>query len=356
MPLPAGYDVSGFVAVACLACGGRCTARYKGLAYHLTCIPVETAAPVLRFLERLHDDFPPRRTVMGRLRRPLWQPPLPEITDRVRVSSWSWKRPHDGPLAVLDATAAYMTGASSVEVAHGALVHTPDAARYDYLPGFYKLVVHPWTEPGLPHPLGNVEVGDEIWFAHPRVQLVQRLADAGRYPDGTIVDAWTCGRDQAGKPNAVRLNKWTDYMKGVRADVIARYGYKTVDGTDVPQYKRVKDNFSQARALMTGRKTLGQGRSFDPTSRIHRPDWGFSIAEQSAANLWRAADDVLEVLARLGYPYLGPVSLRNVDELVVPQEAVPLIRKTPRSRGRGPLPIDQAGLALGTFKVKAIEQ
>ena len=50
-------------------------------------------------------------------------------------------------------------------------------------------------------------------------------------------------------------------------------------------------------------------------------------------------------------PELPPVALRNVDELVIPAEALPLVTRDDGGKVR-PLRIDQDGRQLGTFKVK----
>lgn len=64
--------------------------------------------------------------------------------------------------------------------------------------------------------------------------------------------------------------------------------------------------------------------------------------------LWRRADDC----RKLAPAYL-PVALRNTDELVIPAQALETVTTLPRPGGkRPPVLIDQAGIRLGTFKVK----
>lgn len=326
----------------CGGCQSPTVVRVDGEPYHHAHAPDKDTKPRLGFLEALHDECAPRMMAAGRRRRPWWQPTMPEITDRVVTSTWTWGRDNVGTLAVLDRTAAYLSAASSVDVAHGALVHRPDTTSYDN-PGFYKVQVHPWDDMFTPHPLGAAAAAfDEdgaVWVAHPRAQLLQRLADAGRYPDGFIVDAYTAP--------GVRLRAWTRYVQGIRADVISQHGRGE-------QYTKVKTAFSQAVAMMTGTWRPGQGRTYHETSRVHRPDWGMAIAEQSAVTLWSWCDDLAALACVLNQPELAPVAMRNVDEILVPLDAVPLYKKTPRTGGRSALPIDPDGIRLGTFKVKAV--
>ena len=373
-PITAGDRVTiATAARPCLGCGEPTKVRVDGLPYTWSCFLTKNPQPAagarapkmsLRFLEDLHDTYAPKKRIEGRMRAPWWQPPAPEITDRVQTAGWSWRLPPvpgAGVLAVLDRTAAYLSAAASIDVTHGCLVHTPEETTYQGLPGFYKVLWHPWTETGIEHPLGGWSWQDtdvhEMWVCHPRAQLLQRLADQGRYPDGFILDSYTCGRDDAGKARSVRLDKWAGHVQTTRKMIIEKYGrYDTSqsDGQTI-EYKAVKTNFSQAIALMTGRWEPGKGRTFNPTVRVRRPDWGMSIGELSATTLWGWCDDIRQVVEDAGRPELAPVGMRNVDELLVPYEALELITTTPRSGGRKPLRIDPEGIELGTFKVKVMQ-
>lgn len=359
--------------LACLGCKIPTKVRHFGKPYHFGCLPPDRAkrmdfqepqAPALklRFLEDLHDTWAPKKKTAGRLRSPYWMAPAPPITESVETPGWSWKRPGDylGPRAVLDRTASFLSAASSVEVAHGALVPNPGCGLYDGLPGFYKVMWHPWEEEGIEHPLGGWDWRTtrehERWVPHTRAALLQELARAGRYPDGFITDAYTCAADDAGKPDRTDLKKWARHVQGTRKAVIDRYGRYDESQPDgqTREYKAVKTNFSQAVTMMTGASSAGQGRSFKPSCRVRRPDWGMAISDLSAVMLWRRADQARQIAKDLGRPDLGPVEMRNVDELVVPVEVLPYLREHIRPGGRDL--IDQAGIELGTFKVKFMEE
>ncbi len=287
-----------------------------------------------RILAALEGEYAPLRR---RQREPYWWPPLPGMAFAADViTSWEWERPYSGEVAVLDRSGAFVAAASSVLVAHGQLEHTGPCEFHDR-PGYYLVQVHPWHESNsLPHPLG--EWGSrqaEVWIPAPAVALLRDLADAGRWPDVTVLDSYT--------GDGVRLSKWaTGFVNTLRAEAITEYG------RDSDQYAAVKTGFGQALALMLGRQGDEQRREWHCKAR--RPDWTHAIQAQSAATLWRWADDCLTVA-----PDLGPVALRNVDELVIPQAALEVVTTTKRSGGRAPLGIDPAGIKLGTFKVKAAE-
>lgn len=346
----------------CEVCTEPTIIRFNKKPGHFKCIGerelavANSTAPAPRvktaFLEVLHEQFGPKKKVQGKVRGPWWAPPMPQITDLVRTSGWAWSRPFDGEVAILDRNAAFLAGASSVDVAHGCLVHSPDERVFHGLPGFYKVVVQPWAERHIPHPLGaagRLELGSEVWVPHPRAQLLQRLADQGRYPEGSIIDAYTSGRDEEGRPRCVRLNKWAGYVNDVRADVLRRCGAES------EEYDRVKRSYGQAFELMCGKWEPGKGRSFNPSVKVRRPDWGMAAEDQTTVTLWNWADDCHQVMTDAGCPDLVPVGLRNVDELLVPAAAVDTLITVQRAGGRAPLRLDQEGVQLGTFKIKGFE-
>ncbi len=286
-----------------------------------------------RILAALEGEYAPLRR---RQREPYWRPPLPGMTFAADViTSWEWERPYSGEVAVLDRSGAYVAAASSVLVAHGKLEQT-GPCEFDNRPGYYRVQVHPWHEAdALPHPMG--EWGSkqpEVWVPAPAVALLRDLADAGRWPDVTVLDSYT--------GDGVRLSRWAGFVNTLRTEAIAEHG------RDSDQYAAVKTGFGMALSLMLGYQSDAMRREWK--CNVRRPDWAHSIYAQSAATLWRWADDCRTVA-----PGLGPVALRNVDELVIPQAALEVVTTTKRPGGRAPLGIDPAGIKLGTFKVKAAE-
>jgi len=302
----------------------------SSLAYARTAL-AEGRSP--RILAALEGEYAPLRR---RQREPYWRPPLPGMTFAADViTSWEWERPYSGEVAVLDRSGAYVAAASSVLVAHGKLEQT-GPCEFDNRPGYYRVQVHPWHEAdALPHPMG--EWGSkqpEVWVPAPAVALLRDLADAGRWPDVTVLDSYT--------GDGVRLSRWAGFVNTLRTEAIAEHG------RDSDQYAAVKTGFGMALSLMLGYQGDAMRREWK--CNVRRPDWAHSIYAQSAATLWRWADDCRTVA-----PGLGPVALRNVDELVIPQAALEIVTITKRSGGRAPLGIDPAGIKLGTFKVKGAE-
>lgn len=290
----------------------------------------------LRLLTALEDTFAPLRTGDdGRRSRPYWRPELPGMTYSAHVvTGYSWKRPYLGEVTVLDRSGAWVSAASSSVVAHGALSHT-GPCEFDGRPGYYLLTVYPWPESDvMPSPIGRVR-SETVWLPAPTVTLLRDLVAQGRWPDVAVLDSYT--------GDGVRVTEWTKHVNALRAHAINTYG------RDSDQYEDVKVAFGESMSLMIGQVTDGVRRTWK--SRAARPDWTHTFQSQASSTLWRWGDESRQVV-----PELAPVALRNVDELVVPREAVAVLTTTLRPGGRKPLKIDPSGIALGTFKVKGTEE
>jgi hypothetical protein len=303
----------------------------------------------LRFLSDLQGDCkPPRANYPGEdgkpeLRPVFWRPPVADITDLVRTSYWSWKRPYSGPAAVLDKTGAWIASTASVAVAHGALTPTGPCARY-IGPGYYKVAPFEWPHAWAPHPLGGAARppagADGIWVPAPRVQLLWQLARAKLIGEFAALDSWTC-------PQVARLDRWSDRVRDVRAAVIEQSGRGA-------EYDTVKDEFANCVTAMLGSRNAGQHNRVWKT-KVQRPDWYHAIEDLTACTLFRWCWDLHDVATDAGRPELAPVGMRHVDELLVPAEAVELFTTHKRRGGRDPLRLDPRGITLGTFKIKGQE-
>lgn len=291
----------------------------------------------LMFLSALEGAFEPRRRVDGRMTRPFWRPELPGVTYAVHaVEAWGWQRPHEGPAVVLDRSAAFLSAASSVLVAHGALDHTGPLDSFDdRRPGYYQVQVHPWYETAMPHPLLHTHKRDMAWVTAPTVALLRDLEREGRWPDATILDSYTA--------DGVRIDGWARFVNTIRAEAI------TVYGRDSEQYAEVKDRYSMAFQLMLGSADNGGRRRWKCGAQ--RPDWTQTVRAQAAANLYRWADACRKVA-----PDAPPIALRNTDELVIPSAALDVVTTAARPGGLPPLVIDPDGIKLGSFKVKHLDE
>lgn len=286
----------------------------------------------LRLLRALETTHTPMRKTDAGMRKPYMRPELPGITYAAHVvTGWAWSRKYDGETVCLDRSGAWVSAAASVEVAHGELEHTGEA-EFEGRPGYYQMIRHPWVETDMPDPLGGAR-GETVWVPAPTVALLRDLANEGRWADVTVLDSYTS--------DGVRIRKWTDYVNKLRAESITRYG------RDSDQYAEVKTNFGEAMSLMLGSYDDGGTRRVWKCG-LQRPDWTHTIQAQASATLWRWADKC----RKLG-PECAPVSLRLVDELVIPAAALETVTTTTAPGGRSPLVIDPQGIKLGTFKVKA---
>ncbi len=329
----------------CPGCGRPTAIWIDGIQGHYGCLLrkrliTETGAPIdvdgLRLLEDLHSKFKPPGA--------FWRPPAAPVTDLVNKSLWSWRRlTYCGPACVLDRNAAWVAGASSVEVARDRLEETGSTRLY-IGPGYYKVPVLPeWSHPFLPHPLGGATpaAGDDaVWVPHPRARLLWWLARRDLWPEFEVVNSWTC-------PTAVRLDKWAGHIRDTRTAVIDQFGY------DSEQYGTLKDEIGQSMTAMLGERNPGQGRTWK--TPVHRPDWYHAIESVTATTLYQWAVELHEVATDAGRPELSLVGMRAIDELIIPAEALDLFTTRKRRGNLRPLRIDQTGIALGTFKIKGEE-
>ncbi|MFG3072161.1 hypothetical protein [[Kitasatospora] papulosa] len=281
-----------------------------------------------------HGPFAPYRSRRG----PWWQPDMPGMIEAARVlNSWSWQREDfTGEAVSLDRNGAWPTAVSSVRVAHGALENTGpiEEVRGAPRPGYYKVTVYPWTEAGVPSPMGNEPVGSEAWITAPHMHLLVDLAEAGRWPDASALDSYT--------GEAVRLTDWAHLVGEVR-----RYALE-VHGRDSSAYEVAKESFGMAVNSMYG-SWHGEGavmrRKWICKSR--RVDWAHHIKDQAAVTIWRAADAVRQTVPA----DLAPLTIRSMDELVIPAAVLETVTTAPE--GERPLiRLDDLGTTFGTWKVK----
>jgi len=317
--------------------------RVEGQPYTYACavadglkpaIPGEPAKP-LRLLAELENACAPMFRYPGRgPRRPYWTAPMPGMLEQLVVPAFSWRREHTGPVSVLDRNAGFLSAASSVDVAHGELAQTGPCDSYPGRPGFYQVQWYPWADEFTPHPLGRDAHKGTLWVPAPRYALLGQLTEQGRWPDSTALDSYTGAE-------SVRLDKWAKHVSRLRAAAL------TDHGPDSEEYEAVKVAFSQAVQVMAGTWEPGHGRKFG--SVCQRADWTYSIQDLHHVTMWKWADRC----AQLGHPAVG---IRNIDELLVPVDALDVITTHKAQGAARPLELDPTGVRLGSFKLKGVEQ
>jgi hypothetical protein len=286
---------------------------------------------------KTHGPFAPYHDKRG----PWWQATLPPASNLVKITNWNWRRDgYDGPALVLDRSGAHPSAASSVTVAHGALTHTgpiPELPAGTLAPGYYQVEAQHWHETALPCPLPGIKPGTRVWVPGPRAQLLRDLTTAGRWADGGALDSHT------GQP--VRLTAWAGYIGDLR-----RYA-RAVHGRGNLPDEVVKIAFGQAMGLLNGSwiddPDDGAARRVWKC-KARRMDWKHAVEDQSAVTLWRVADECLTLA-----PGSGPLALRNMDELVIPAAALPIVTQV--RDGRAAVRIDESGIGFGTFKTKTTD-
>jgi hypothetical protein len=276
-------------------------------------------------------------------REPFWKPPqCPAAEAALPFTGWNFERDgYTGEAVVLDGNGAYVAATSSVVVAHGQLAHTGAVAELPasgLRPGYYLVTAYPWPEDGMPAPLGPAKPGAEVWVPAPVAGLLRDLAAEDRWPDSGALDSWT------GDP--CRLAEWAHLVRELRRYAVERYG------RDSDQYAAVKVAFGQARGLMQGSWADGEAAPRRAWKcKTQRPDWPQHIQAQSAATLWRRADQCRKAAG----PELAPLALRSVDELVLPAAALDVVTAATGRGARPPVRLDPDGIEFGTFKVKGTE-
>lgn len=286
-----------------------------------------------RALDMLIKQHPP--TVDGK--KPFWRPRPADCHREVREPSWRWSMavPDDvESLVVLDVNAAFLAAASSVEVAHGQLVHTGPTVFDRRRPGYWLIDLPAWNDPRIVHPLGH-GVRPTMWVTTPTMALLAQLQDHGLLELAEPLDSWTCD-------TRCRLRAWTDHVKTDRAttialgldrDATAERQLAATERLDV-----IKQGYSVAVTLM-GNET---------GSAIYRPDWAQHIRAQHAATMWRRMWGLVQA-------QMPVYASGTVDEIVIDHRDATACWKSGQTPGHHPpVKIDQHTRALGTVKVKDV--
>jgi hypothetical protein len=281
-----------------------------------------------RFLDVLKRETPP--LVHGR--EPYWRPVAAPVSARVTEPAWSYRRevtPHvDGPLrprdhvVTIDATAAYVSAISTVEVAHGPL-RTTGLREYDSRHvGLWRIETPTWNDARLFSPLGTAHHPSTITVTTPTMRLLAQVADQGYMSLPKIVDSWT-------STTSCRLRAWSVRIAAARRAAL-------VDPSYAGEYEDVKTAYSQAVVLL----------GVKDKSPIYRPDWAQFIRAQHAANMWRK----MWACTLTCGPILGA---GTVDEISITRRTMGIMDDM-RERGmRPPIMIESHTTdRLGTFTVK----
>lgn len=249
----------------------------------------------------------------------------PALLRGVRIPSWRWVYP-DADLsdltqyAILDANAAYVSAASTVNIALNALTRTGPLDRFAGAPGYYRVRVRPdtWADRRIVSPLGggSQRWDGEVWLPMPTVDQLAELHREEVWPALEIVDSWT-------SPVHTRLTNWTNFVRDERI--------RMIESRDSVGLAAIKRSYVFALQMMQGHKKC----------KIRRPDWYHAIHAAHRANMWRKAWRAVEAGA-------GPVRMSSVDEMVFGRDDLMIACSV-----RGSVRLDQMGRGLGTFKVSA---
>jgi hypothetical protein len=254
--------------------------------------------------------------------------PMPPMIKEVHVPSWDWKSPaydRNAKTILVDRNAAYVSAASSVRVAHGALDNTGPIPFDNKRVGYWCVDFAGTDEEGmrdrwayrddLMSPLGTGRNRLRCWLAHPTANLLDELAEDGKFAPLRIVDSWT-------STEGVALSKWSTGVQNHRLGLMDA-------GTEEELEQFKKDYSKVVQMLLTG-----EGFAY------RRGDWHHAIVAQFAATSWRT----LWNCHKAGH---GPVAAGSRDAAAfLPEDYDALTMCEP-----SPLKIDNTGRALGTWKI-----
>lgn len=299
----------------------------------------DTDRRTYRALDMLLDEHAP----LLRRRSPYWAPQPAKCWRDVHTPAWSWDHPSleeaGGPdaldLTYIDAVASYVSASSSASYAHGALEHTGAVHGEGRHPGYYLIDNHIWQDQRIVSPLGMAELGDRVWIAYPTLEILQRLARDGFWPEVRIHDSWTC-------TDTCRFRSWATAVNNARIEALRDHQDALISGTETEQAETwdwyengVKHGYAQAFQMMLGPGEKGA------KSKLRRPDWYHTTLAQASANTWRATWKCVVA----GYQ---PVRMGSVDEVAWYTPDFRIIAAPPNAL----LKMDNSGYQLGHFKVK----
>lgn len=233
---------------------------------------------------------PLRRVPKDERDRAPWSLVSEQMDGMHQSRDWRGPMPDDGLVAILDRNGSFPSACSSVPVAPNAITHTGplgvDVAARKNRAGVFQVVVPPWEESRVPHPLGRVgKPGERVWITSPHMELLDKLARTGRVPLADVLDSWTGVRNTS---LFERFYQWSRIIRDQTA---------TADEATRTEAKR---------AISTAIRALWPKASRSP---FWRPDWNLSIRAEASVRHWITADAAVSRGAVL-------IGLGNTDEAV----------------------------------------
>ena len=296
----------------------------------------DTDTPVYRALDLLLNEHAP----VLRRRAPDWAPRPPACWREVHTPAWSWDHPAYTPdmepsLTYIDAIASYVSASSSASFAHGALEHTGALPGEGTRPGYYLVDDHTWQNDCIVSPLCMAELGARVWIAQPTLEVLQKLARTGYWPQVVIHDSWTCA-------DTCRMRAWATSVNNTRCAALRDLQDAMISGSETEQaeahdyYENViKLGYARAFQMMLGPGTDGA------KSKVRRPDWYHTVHAQAAANTWRATWKGIDAGR-------APMRMGSIDEIAWLTSDFHALTRPDDPR----IKMDNSGFQMGAWKVK----
>lgn len=233
-----------------------------------------------------------------------------------------------------DATRAYLSAMSTVEVCPLPLRQRGRLAFDPKLSGWWLVELAPWTIPNLPAPWGHYPDGADreslVWLTTPDLVLLSRLHADGRYGGFTVHNAHVGHADRAVmRPAAETLRTMWDAAAGLDF-----YGDRDA----------VRDTIQAGYHAMHGK-----WRSVKRNGDILRPDWAAALVATARVNLWRRIDQA----AAAGR---WPAFVDGIDTVFYAADTADADPPAGIVTGRFPLNTGGDSDRLGTFRLKYVRE
>lgn len=174
-----------------------------------------------------------------------------------------------------DATRAYLSALTTVEVA-GLPLKATGRRQFDRSQaGWWLVHLEPWTDDRLPAPWGYYPGGEDVtslvWLTTPDLDLLSKLHAARRYGGYTIVDSYTAAADRyVMRPLGDRLREMWD---------------------GAGQLHVLNDRAAIRDTIKAGYQAVhSKWRTLKGNGDVRRPDWAAALVATARTNLWRRID------------------------------------------------------------------
>lgn len=212
--------------------------------------------------------------------KPLWSPrwegvePAGEVVETAFGEWTPAKTPAGEWVHSYDCNRQYLAAAGNAELAVGRLRHTGPVPFDKRVAGFWKVEVPVWNMADVsPHPFGDWAaecIGQQVWVTTPTLAFVHELSTKwGIITPPAPVESWTADNEKKGTTRRI-LRDWATHID----TCIRRAADEPITDDAAVMVDTVKRVYKES---------VG-GLWVNEQSRIHRPDWVYTIRGLARVN------------------------------------------------------------------------